>query len=181
MKTASTTFEGPYECKRDWPEKCFVQAGGRGIVFDSQSPKDSYTTAFFEAFPACVVRGGGHQMFLRGEGKTIQDAETDCWNRYQKILACPKHEFERRGYVNGYCFCKHCNAGGTFMEPSVHCKTCGVPASYAQDKSGNWYCEPHFEALPDDALQEYSLEIRDYMRRRRKPETKPCPDKEGEE
>ena len=112
----------------DWPEDCYVQWGSSGIVFtggkgmnydietiakaisgDTESVKatvellkQSYNTAFFEAFPKSP------STFIRGEGKTIEDAERQAFNKLTKYLACARHEFERRGYTNGAGFCKHC-------------------------------------------------------------------------
>lgn len=121
-KYARKSFGEPYLCKQDWAEDCFVQCGGDGIVFSqggfqeimfSDNPIESlakesakpttYRTAFFEAFPR------NPDTFIRGEGKTIEEAEEKAWNKLQKYLACTGHEFEKRGYTNGAGFCKHCN------------------------------------------------------------------------
>lgn len=127
-KLARVSFSrDPYECAKPWPEDCFVQAGKNGIVFRNGSldevlqnpekgletvaavvgaipdPPASYRTAFFEAFPRSP------DTFIRGEGKDIQEAEAKAWAKYSKHVACPGHEFEKRGYKNGGGFCKHCN------------------------------------------------------------------------
>jgi len=122
-KYARKSFGDPYLCKHDWAEDCFVQCGGDGIVFErkgalvniftSEKPLETYaeerslpstyTTAFFEAFP------NNPATFLRGEGKTIEEAEEQAWQKFQRYLACAGHEFEKRGYTNGAGFCKHCN------------------------------------------------------------------------
>jgi hypothetical protein len=91
-KTARNSFDKPYDCLKDWPEDCFVQCGGDGIVFEegsleetfksedgllktiatvigSPTEKKHYRTAFFEAFPKKP------SCFIRGEGTTIQEAE----------------------------------------------------------------------------------------------------------
>jgi hypothetical protein len=67
--------------------------------------KDSsyYKTAFFEAFPE------NPRTFIRGEGKTVKEAEEKAWEKLQGYLACEGHEFERRNYKNGVGFCKYCN------------------------------------------------------------------------
>ena len=94
MKTARRSFnKEPYNCLKPWPEDCFCQCGGNGVVFTDNSsmgelltnPKDQqeaikavlgeeskkthYKTAFFEAFPK------NPSCFIRGEGKTIEEAE----------------------------------------------------------------------------------------------------------
>lgn len=116
----------PYLCQHGWPDDCFVQCGGCGIVLDTrvasiegmvegvksllegddkivkQQLAGSRTTAFFEAFPKAL------DTYIRGEGSTVEQAETHAWDQYQKRLACPQHEFERRGYKAGQGICKHC-------------------------------------------------------------------------
>ena len=93
-----------------------------------------YTTAFFEAFPV--------DTFIRGEGKTIEEAEQSCWNKYQRISSCKGHEFEKRGYTNGAGFCKHCNMfKSKAFEPWEKCVSCGEKTFYSQDINDNWYCE----------------------------------------
>src|SRR5690606_1105287 len=89
--------------KYDWTEngrEIFVQGGGSGVVF---SKKGGYTTAFFEAFPKIP------DCFIRGAGETIAEAEEQAWQKYQGILNCPGHEFDRRDRKDGYAFCRHCS------------------------------------------------------------------------
>lgn len=141
-KLARRSFGDPYECQKPWPEDAFVQCGDTGMVFTDtgleeafadpdtaksvvgaafgieteKPPPAHYTTAFFEAFPD--MPGIDGSIFLRGEGKTVAEAEQQAWEKYQKHLACPGHEFERRGYTNGGGFCKHCNMfKGKVFEP----------------------------------------------------------------
>lgn len=137
MKKAkiSNFFSKPtsYDCKFPWPDDCFCQAGGDGIVLPRGSlekalhttegaletiaavaraippPGKSYRTAFFEAFPE------NPDTFIRGEGKTIEEAEGSAWKKFERIAKCAGHEYERRGYANGAGFCKHC---GLFVS---HC------------------------------------------------------------
>jgi hypothetical protein len=147
------SFGKEYESKYDWD--CFCQGGDSGIVlpkgnfekvFDSDKPltelakgaadKESYVTAFFEAFP------NNPKCFIRGEGGTIEDAEENCWQKYQKILNC-NHEMERRDRTDGYAYCKHCSYSSTVFEPLTKCCKCKTPTAYTQDYKGNWYCEKH--------------------------------------
>lgn len=151
-----------YECQHEWPEDCFTQFGDRGIVFtesnmeqDLKNPeellkevikptKPHYTTAFFEAFPT------DPKTFIRGEGPTVQEAETKAWNKLQKHKACPAHEFERGKYRNGAGTCKHCKLfASDIFEPSTKCIICDTPSYYSSDKKDNWYCEKHIEQNPD--------------------------------
>lgn len=84
-----------------WPERCYVQWGGGGLVL---AKAGSYRTAFFEAFPGDNAGG-----FLRGEGKTIAEAEMACFARYNKEATCA-HRWGRKGYTNGGAICYHCGA-----------------------------------------------------------------------
>ncbi len=65
MKIARKSFGEAYVCKYEWPEDCFVQCGDNGIVCG----KESYTTAFFEAFPESP------KTFLRGEGAFVEETK----------------------------------------------------------------------------------------------------------
>lgn len=126
-KSTGLISSEPYACKKDWPEDCFCQAGSSGIVFTGHSmaevfvdknpdalaevagaligvdPPSSYRTAFFEAFSQ------EPDTFLRGEGKTVEEAEEQAWKQFERIRACAGHEMEKRGYTNGGGFCKNCD------------------------------------------------------------------------
>jgi len=144
-----------YKPQYEWPDDCMVQWGGNGIVLSSKSfekvfdldnnafeemdkatedPK-TYRTSFFESFPR------DPDTFIRGEGKTIADAETDAWKKFQKYQGCQEHEFERRGYTNGGGFCKHCNMWKSkAFKPTTLCYYCGEPTTY-HSCDGIYVCE----------------------------------------
>lgn len=159
---------GNYTPACAWPEGCYVQWGDSGIVFrKSSAPSgietlagalagdkeciapaaeilaNSYTTAFFEAFPQAP------KTFIRGEGATVAEAEANAFTNLQRYLACPGHEFERRGYTNGAGFCRHC---GLFkskaFEPTTLCCQCETPTNHGQDKNGNWWCKTCYPKMP---------------------------------
>lgn len=159
------TDAGVHDCQFNWPEDCQVQAGGSGIVSETDPFSDplkailtvatghipkgskSYITAFFEAFPH------DPSTFIRGEGATVAEAEQHCWNNYQKILNCTKHEFERRHYKNGYGVCKHCNLGiAKCFEPLEHCSICKIPTYFMCDIDNIYYCKDHYLQIPEDKL-----------------------------
>lgn len=162
VKLASKSFGDPYECLKNWPEDCGVQCGGHGIVlpansiekvFTSDKPltelataatkKESYTTAFFEAFPK------EPSCFIRGEGKTIEEAEEKAFNKFQKILECPGHEFEPRGRKDGYGYCKHCNLSMSGVLPILNkCCKCKIPTNWTTDDKGKYYCRKHGRTRP---------------------------------
>jgi hypothetical protein len=152
------SFAPEYDSKYNW--NCFCQGGENGMVlpkgsfdkvFSSDEPlkdliegatdNESYITAFFEAFP------NNPKCFIRGEGKTIQEAEESCWQKYQKILNC-NHEMERRDRKDGYGYCKHCSYSSTVFEPLTKCCKCGKSTSYTQDYKGKWYCQKHNRFKP---------------------------------
>lgn len=158
MKQARRSSGPDYDCQKPWPEGCGVQCGDKGIVF---SKKGNYTTAFFEAFPDEPL------TFIRGQGETVEDAENNAWEQFQRVLSCPGHEFERRGYTNGAGFCKHC---GFFKsecyEPTTTCLICGKPTNYSPDIDRNWYCEEHAHLKPkekqtfiDETIREWASDI----------------------
>jgi hypothetical protein len=94
------------EAQHEWPMAVFIQGGERGVVFGG--PDGAYQTSFFEAFPAGT--------FLRGEGKTLAEAEESAWEQYQRYLDCDGKlgfgewhgPYERRQYRNGAGFCARC-------------------------------------------------------------------------
>ncbi|MFC6197786.1 hypothetical protein [Ponticaulis profundi] len=97
----------PYRPRCEWGEDVTVQWGDCGSVF---SPHGSYVTAFFEAFP----KG----FFIRGEGKTVSDAELDAFIKYERMLACGNnHQWRRGSYLNGGAHCRVCGQFGTPFKP----------------------------------------------------------------
>ena len=135
---------GDYQCQYQWPDDCFVQCGGDGIVFTGRSMKEAfdnpvetvaetlgikeleeetgYRTAFFEAFPR------NPDTFIRGEGKTIEAAETAAWEKYRRYAGCDHPEWEKRGYTNGLGFCVKCGMSSSKkFAPWDKCKHCDYP------------------------------------------------------
>jgi hypothetical protein len=142
MKKARKSFGDPYDCQKEWPEDCGVQCGDSGLVF---SKSGNYQTAFFEAFP----KNPG--CFLRGEGATIEEAEENCWNKYQKVIVC-NHEMERRDRKDGYGYCKHCSYSDMVFEPLTKCCKCGVPTRFHVDYKDKHYCKKHYRVAPKDPI-----------------------------
>jgi len=137
-----------YETKHEWG--FFCQAGSKGIVF---SKKGNYTTAFFEAFPRTP------KCFIRGEGTTVEEAEQQAWEKWQKIQTCT-HEMERRDRTDGYAYCKHCAYSNMVFEPLTKCCKCGKPTNYTYDRKKNWYCKKHSVAMPRKLNPEWKLDSR---------------------
>jgi len=136
----------PYTPSCAWPEDCYVQWGGSGVVL---SQKGSYRTAFFESFPKSP------DTFIRGEGATVKEAEEKAFQKFEKISNCQGHEFERRKYTSGAAICKHC---GLFMsdvfEPSTKCIKCGKPTNWTTDKTGDWWCEECDKTMPEEMFSD---------------------------
>jgi len=179
-----------YDSKYDWD--FFCQGGTSGIVlpkgsFDKMfnndplkglaegiADEESYTTAFFEAFPKKP------SCFLRGEGKTIEEAEESCWQKYQKVLNC-NHEMERRDRTDGYGYCKHCSYSSTVFEPLTKCCKCGKPTAHTQDYKGNWYCEKHKRVkIKNPNPRRWEMESDKRLPRKRKKLLKDCATKRFE-
>lgn len=93
-----------------WPEDCFVQWGGNGIVLSKEAGK-SYRTCFFEAFPK-------EGSFIRGEGATIREAEEQAFGKFLKESAC-QHAWSRKAYTNGGAICRKCGSFQTVFQPIV--------------------------------------------------------------
>jgi hypothetical protein len=92
-----------YTPHHDWPGDTMVQWGGTGLVLG----KNPYTTAFFEAFPDENVTASGG--FIRGEGKTIAEAEDNAFTKFKKESSC-NHLWGREHYTNSGQLCRHCRA-----------------------------------------------------------------------
>jgi len=172
-------FGKPYDCKKDWPENCFVQCGGDGLVLRSGSMEEvleseglsetienlakntSYTTAFFEAFPR------NPDTFIRGEGTTIEEAEDNAFSKFEKYSACDHPEFEKRDYKNGYGFCVKCGMGSSgAFEPEYKCRICGQPTYYTFDKHDQPYCEDHASEIAWEDLPKSIQALRKYQKRK---------------
>lgn len=147
IKMSSFSGHGGFiEAQYDWPEDCYVQGGDRGVVL---SEKGNYRTAFVEAFP------NNPKTFVRGQGATVQEAETKAWEKYQRIVNCPGHEYERRGATSGVGYCKHCDHTNTeAFEPTTKCIVCNTPTNWTADKHDNYYCETHENDIPEEDLTE---------------------------
>lgn len=142
------------EAKHDWPSSVvLLQGGTNGIVFDRKSGT-SYRTAFVEAFV--------DDSFYRGEGTTVEEAETSCWDKYVKTVACPGHEWESRGYKNGAGFCKHCNKFEskrfTPEQLGMYCGYCQKPTFYGEATTTEgiqkFFCEEHISLVHKARLEQ---------------------------
>lgn len=108
-----------YTPSDEWGDDTQVQWGDRGLVIrtkkegDEEEKGGSYCTAFFEAFPKT---GAG---FIRGEGPTIAEAEENALLQRRKELACTRHVWCRRGYVNGVAICSRCGIRHTNALPAI--------------------------------------------------------------
>jgi hypothetical protein len=134
----------------DWPENTFLQGGTGGIVIGVEK---SYRTAFVEAFLP--------DTFIRGEGETVEEAETKAWEKYIERKNCDQHEYIPKGYTNGAGFCKKCNDFKskcfTGEDLNQYCIICNEPTVYGQVAVKNtndewekqWSCEKHIEELGD--------------------------------
>lgn len=159
--------------RHPWPSNCHIQGGGDGLVMrggsmeevlgnqdkalevvgamlgSKEDPDGSYRTAFFEAFPR------EPDTFIRGEGRTVEDAEDSAWAQFQKYASCRRHEFERRGYHNGAGLCRHCGMFGSkvFITTDTPCSSCGDDLAahmYGNDAHGKPHCKACSMKLPEE-------------------------------
>ncbi|HEX9225853.1 MAG TPA: hypothetical protein VF885_04235 [Arthrobacter sp.] len=116
LSTAHSTF---FDSPHDYGT-IMVQGGEGGHVFVRDG--ENFTTAFVECFP--------DGSFIRGEGRSLAEADDACWAKLQSYTGCD-HQWEVRGYRNGGGICKHCGQFGskvfTPAELGLTCTTCGVP------------------------------------------------------
>lgn len=137
--------------RHPWPDGTFLQGGDTGLVL---KPDGDYLTAFVEAFNENL------NLFIRGEGRTVPEAEDNAWAQYERQTTCPGHVWEARGYLNGAGICKRCGRfqTGVFTPEQLgcYCKVCGAP-TFQTRIGGDFYCEQHADDPDIQRLREQRL------------------------
>lgn len=126
-----------YKCKYPWPADSYLQSceAEEGNFPNGTAYMDD---AYIEVFLTSP------ETYIRTDANTIEEAEKEAWEKYQKILSCKGHEYESRGFVNGAGFCKHCGLfSENVLEPITTCSVCGKPTAHTVDIKGVVYCEDH--------------------------------------
>lgn len=128
----SLNYGKEYNLQYAWPLDVFLQGNTSGIVL---SKKDKpYNTSFFEAFPL--------ETFIRGEGSTVEEAEKQAWNIYQRYLNCKEHDFERLD-DEGDGKCKNCGLRQSNVLPDIRkCEICKKSGYHEFNRQ--YYCAEHF-------------------------------------
>lgn len=145
-----------------WPEDCTVQWGDVGLVVCREKDKENYLTAFFEAFPV------EPRTFIRGEGKTIVEAEANAFAKLERYQACAGHEFEMGTFLNGAGICKHCRMfSSKAIEPIYPCHTCGELTWHSHDQEGRYFCKPCYDTKPIELQSESEQKNRALLARHR--------------
>jgi len=136
-----------YICLKSWPTDAFLQCGDNGLVVG----KKSYTTAFFEAFPK------NPSTFIRGEGLNLELAEADAFCKYERIMACPQHEYKRRN-DSEHGACIHCNLFTSHcFSPINSCNICRKTHVNYGYKDNN-LCREHFIEAIEQVQKNYSID-----------------------
>jgi len=149
---AKQSFGEDYDCQCDWPDNTFLQCGDDGLVLTDKP----YYTAFFEAFPK------DPSTFIRGEGKNLQEAELNAFNKYLKIKACDGHEYERHGNSE-HANCVKCGLFTTHcMSPTHSCSVCSKPNVnyYTNDEHCKltYFCREHFFEVVQSFVDNYDID-----------------------
>lgn len=125
--------EKEYHCQKEWADDVSLQCGSKGVVLKKEG---GYTTAFFEIF----ISG----TYLRGEGKTIEDAETNVYEKYRPMLECKDHHFEQVGRQDRDGVCSHCGfIKKECFKPSHECSVCYKPHVMLKIDNDH-FCIHHF-------------------------------------
>lgn len=131
MKIRTGLLKNEYkeETTYAWPEGSGSQAGGGSI--------DGIGSAiFFEVF----IEG---MSYIRGEGKTLIEAEKAAWDKYQVYMNC-NHEFERFGATSQLGKCKHCSMKKDKMfKMLTTCNSCGKH-EVIHNIGQEYYCYEHY-------------------------------------
>jgi hypothetical protein len=148
---AKKGFGGDYECQQAWPEDTYVQCGDSGLVIGNLE-KESYITAFFEAFPK------DPSTFLRGEGNSLEEAELVAFNKFLRIKACDGHEYKRY-HDSEHADCVKCGLfTSNYFAPTHSCSVCNKPhINYVlMDKS--YYCREHYFEAVEKFVDNYDID-----------------------
>jgi hypothetical protein len=139
MKIENNTLGKPksfYETKLNWDKDLTMQCGEKGIVA-SLSQNKSYITAFFEVFPKSP------KIVIRGEGKTLEEAELEAWNKFEKISNCI-HSYVKSKNTRD-AFCEKCKITvSKYFAPESKCFICGKEHSDFIAYDHNYYCRSHY-------------------------------------
>lgn len=148
---ASKSFGSDYDCLQNWPSDAFLQCGEKGLVISRTKDKPNYTTAFFEAFPR------NPPTFIRGEGSNLEEAELAAFNKYQKIINCPEHEYKRR-QESEHAVCVKCNLFTSHHFPPVHsCSICNKE-NVNYELFNKSFCQQHFIEAVESIKNDYTIE-----------------------
>lgn len=146
-----------------WGDDVRVQWGYCGVSINRKEQTVTPVKSFFEAFPPAP-----NNTFLRGEGDSVHDAEDRAFTQYEKMMACPQHEWDRRGRTDGYAYCKLCGMSQMALEPLTRCAICDIPSSWTSRKENGekkHYCrfhDPQLYKLTDEEVGH----IRQYLMKR---------------
>lgn len=124
-KTEITLGGNKYTPSKEW---------GNDIVSFNVEDGQSFGTgvAFFEAFD--------DKFYVRGEGKSIQEAENIALEKYKTIKNCD-HDFSRLNDY-GLATCTKCKVRGTFLENITTCSVCSsVPIGFINSEL---FCFSHY-------------------------------------
>jgi hypothetical protein len=150
IRTGIFTDTYNYHAKQSWPVEVRLQAGGGSI---DGIGENIFCEAFLQDF------------HVRGEGKTIEEAELKSFNLYEKYINC-EHDFKRLGDSSTVGICKKCNMRKTgIFELLSKCAVCNkLGAAHHFDK--NIYCVEHYKDSLKLFLETKKVDTKeDYMQR----------------
>lgn len=121
----SGSLSRSYVAKYDW-KNTYIQGGDSGLVFGGGK---SYQTSFIEVFPTI----GKHSTFIRGEGKSMREAEESAMIKVKAAENCPEHDFSRKvsgsERTDGSGTCIKCKLfSSTALDPMTKCFICNTPS-----------------------------------------------------
>lgn len=126
-----------YTCLKEWPSDISLQCGDKGVVLKKNG---GYRTAFFEVF--------GKEDFVRGEGETLEIAESNAFDKLMKIKNCVEHKYEReKDSIDAECIlCKHKEK--KYFPPVSKCQQCGMDHAQLKIKNEN-LCISHYISVAE--------------------------------
>lgn len=132
---------GYYTCKKDWSStSCKIHGAGEdSIVFSKNNEGPIYKTSYFEV---CLQES---PFLLRGESKTVEEAEEIAWEKYQ-------NQDDDWGHTS---------------DSVTRCQTCNKPTLFFfgwnadRTRRDIPYCEKHLSQAPEGKYAEIVYDTED--------------------
>lgn len=143
-------LKNDYIIDKRWPKK--IRFNSEEAIKFQDEDGEYEELAYFEVFLTVP------STFIRCEGKTIKEAEASAFQKYQNIINCKEHKFERMQKSN-HGICIHCKLFQTDILDSIDdCELCNKKSVYLHSYNLKKYlCTEHF-IFENDKIDDFNSE-----------------------